>query len=75
MWIAAFFGMATKYAEGLLAIKFRTPDDQGNVSGGPMYYITNGFKGKWQTIAKPLAYFAFAGVLVAWLGYWYLLTG
>ena len=69
MWIAAFFGMATKYAEGLLAIKFRTLDDQGNVSGGPMYYITNGFKGKWQTIAKPLAYFfAFAGVLVAWLG-------
>ena len=37
MWIAAFFGMATKYAEGLLAIKFRTLDDQGNVSGGPMY--------------------------------------
>ena len=69
MWIAAFFGMATKYAEGLLAIKFRTLDDQGNVSGGPMYYITHGFKGKWQTIAKPLAYFfAFAGVLVAWLG-------
>ena len=62
MWIAAFFGMATKYAEGLLAIKFRTLDDQGNVSGGPMYYITHGFSGKWQIIAKPLAYFfAFAG--------------
>ena len=69
MWIAAFFGMATKYSEGLLAIKFRTLDDQGNVSGGPMYYITHGFSGKWQIIAKPLAYFfAFAGVLVAWLG-------
>lgn len=69
MWVAAFFGMATKYAEGLLAIKFRTKDDQGNVSGGPMYYITNGFTGKWKAIAKPLAYFfAFAGVLVAWLG-------
>ena len=69
MWIAAFFGMATKYSEGLLAIKFRTLDDQGNVSGGPMYYITHGFSGKWQTIAKPLAYFfALAGVLVAWLG-------
>ena len=69
MWIAAFFGMATKYSEGLLAIKFRTLDDQGNVSGGTMYYITHGFSGKWQTIAKPLAYFfAFAGVLVAWLG-------
>lgn len=69
MWIAAFFGMATKYSEGLLAIKFRTLDDQGNVSGGPMYYITHGFSGKWQIFAKPLAYFfAFAGVLVAWLG-------
>ncbi|MFR2572941.1 MAG: alanine:cation symporter family protein [Streptococcus salivarius] len=69
MWIAAFFGMATKYSEGLLAIKFRTLDDQGNVSGGPMYYTTHGFSGKWQIIAKPLAYFfAFAGVLVAWLG-------
>ena len=69
MWMAAFFGMATKYAEGFLAIKFRTLDDQGNVSGGPMYYITHGFSGKWQIIAKPLAYFfAFAGVLVAWLG-------
>ena len=55
MWIAAFFGMATKYSEGLLAIKFRTLDDQGNVSGGPMYYITHGFFGKWQIIAKPLA--------------------
>ncbi|MGT2742454.1 alanine/glycine:cation symporter family protein [Streptococcus plurextorum] len=69
MWIAAFFGMATKYAEGLLAIKFRTKDDKGNVSGGPMYYITNGFTGRWQALAKPLAvFFAFAGVLVAWLG-------
>ena len=46
MWIAAFFGMATKYSEGLLAIKFRTLDDQGNVSGGPMYYITHGFSGE-----------------------------
>ena len=64
MWIAAFFGMATKYSEGLLAIKFRTLDDQGNVSGGPMYYITHGFSGKWQTIAKPLAYFfAFAKIV------------
>jgi len=65
MWIAAFFGMATKYAEGLLAIKYRTKDANGEVSGGPMYYIINGMGKKW----KPLAiFFALAGILVAFLG-------
>ncbi|QQL47712.1 alanine/glycine:cation symporter family protein [Streptococcus mutans] len=65
MWIAAFFGMATKYAEGLLAIKYRTKDANGEVSGGPMYYIINGMRKKW----KPLAiFFALAGILVAFLG-------
>ncbi|MEG2418123.1 MAG: alanine:cation symporter family protein, partial [Eubacterium sp.] len=39
MWLAAFFGMATKYAEGVLAIKYRTIDDNGHVLGGPFYYI------------------------------------
>ena len=39
MWVSAFFGMATKYAEGLLAIKFRSKDEIGQVAGGPMYYI------------------------------------
>ena len=39
MWMAAFFGMATKYAECLLAVKYRTVDADGNISGGPMYYI------------------------------------
>ncbi|WP_019804086.1 alanine/glycine:cation symporter family protein [Streptococcus mutans] len=65
MWIAAFFGMAAKYAEGLLAIKYRTKDANGEVSGGPMYYIINGMGKKW----KPLAiFFALAGILVAFLG-------
>lgn len=65
MWVAAFFGMATKYAEGLLAIKYRSKDANGQVSGGPMYYIINGMGQKW----KPLAIvFASAGVLVAWFG-------
>ncbi|EMC53476.1 alanine/glycine:cation symporter family protein [Streptococcus mutans] len=65
MWIAAFFGMATKYAEGLLAIKYRTKDANGEVSGGPMHYIINGMGKKW----KPLAiFFALAGILVAFLG-------
>ena len=39
MIVAAFFGMATKYAEGLLAIKYRTIDEEGHVIGGPLYYI------------------------------------
>ena len=65
MWIAAFFGMATKYSEGLLAIKYRTRDDNGEVSGGPMYYILNGMGKRW----KPLAiFFAVAGILVAYFG-------
>ncbi len=65
MWIAAFFGMATKYAEGLLAVKYRTVDANGNISGGPMYYIENGL-GK---AYKPLAVmFAIFGVMCAYFG-------
>ncbi len=65
MWMAAFFGMATKYAEGLLAIRYRTKDDNGHISGGPMYYILHGMGEKW----RPLAiFFALAGVLVALFG-------
>ena len=65
MWIAAFFGMATKYSEGVLAIKYRTKDKHGQVSGGPMYYIVNGMGEKW----RPLAiFFAISGILVALLG-------
>lgn len=65
MWVAAFFGMATKYAEGFLAIKYRTEDANGQAAGGPMHYITLGMGQKW----KPLAvFFAISGVLVALLG-------
>ncbi len=63
MWIAAFFGMATKYAEGLLAIKYREVDDNGEMAGGPMYYIKNGLGLNW--LAKLFAIF---GVGVALLG-------
>ena len=63
MWIAAFFGMATKYAEGVLAIKYRQIDENGNMAGGPMYYIEKGLGLKW--LAK---IFAFLGVCVALLG-------
>ncbi|SUN49360.1 amino acid symporter [Streptococcus dysgalactiae subsp. dysgalactiae] len=65
MWVAAFFGMTTKYAEGVLAIKYRTRDANGHISGGPMYYIVNGMGQKW----KPLAIlFAGSGILVALFG-------
>lgn len=63
MWIAAFFGMATKYAEGVLAIKYREVDENGNMAGGPMYYIQNGLGLKW--LAK---IFALLGVGVAFFG-------
>ena len=42
MWISAFFGMATKYAEGLLAIRYRQKDENGEIAGGPMYYLEKG---------------------------------
>lgn len=61
MVVAAFFGMATKYAEGLLAIKYRTIDAEGHVLGGPFYYIENGMGRKWRWLAKIFAFFG-AGV-------------
>ena len=65
MWLAAFFGMATKFSEGCLAVKFRQVDDQGNIAGGPMYYIEMGLGKKW----KPLAIaFALFGIMTAMLG-------
>ena len=65
MWLAAFFGMATKYAEGVLAVKYRTYDDNGNASGGPMYYIEQGLGTKF----KPMAVlFSIFGVMTACLG-------
>lgn len=65
MEIAALFGMATKYAEGLLAIKYRTKDHNGNILGGPFYYIENGMGRKWKWLAK---IFAFFGVFVGLMG-------
>ncbi len=63
MWISAFFGMATKYAEGVLAIKYRTKDENGQIAGGPMYYIEKGLHNKFLA-----SLFAFFGVAVAYLG-------
>lgn len=47
MWFAAFFGMATKYAEAVLAVKYRVKNEKGEMSGGPMYYLEHGLKQKW----------------------------
>ena len=65
MWVAAFFGMATKYAEGLLAVKYRSYDEKGEVVGGPMFYIENGMGRQWRPLA---VFFSAAGVLVAYFG-------
>lgn len=65
MWVAGFLGMATKYAEGVLAIKYRKVNADGTISGGPMYYITQGLGDQW----RPLAiFFSLAGLSVAWFG-------
>ena len=65
MIVAAFFGMATKYAEGLLAIKYRVVDENGHSLGGPFYYIERGMGKQWKWLAKLFAIF---GVLVGLLG-------
>ncbi|MCC4770725.1 amino acid carrier protein [Methanosarcina sp. DH2] len=67
MFLAAFFGMATMYSESLLAVKYRTVDANGQMSGGPMYYIKNGLGHK--RYSKILAsLFAFFGINVALFG-------
>lgn len=65
MWVSALLGMATKYAESLLAVKYRTRDENGNYAGGPMYYIENGMGKKWTPLAKAFALF---GLITALLG-------
>lgn len=57
MWLAAFFGMATKYSEGVLAIKYREIAPDGHVLGGPFYYIEKGMGIKWRWLAKLFAFF------------------
>jgi len=64
MWVSAAFGMAIKYTSCTLAVKFRKIDDDGNVRGGPMYFIELGM-GKW---FKPLAYMFAACTAIAAFG-------
>lgn len=65
MEFAAFLGMATKYSEGLLAVKYREIDSDGKVLGGPFYYIEKGMGANWKWLAKLFAIF---GMLVGILG-------
>ncbi len=60
MWLSAFFGMAIKYAEAILAVRFRERKANGLMAGGPMYYIKNGMNSKWLASA-----FAFFGAFAA----------
>jgi AGCS family alanine or glycine:cation symporter len=57
MWITALFGMATKYAEAVLAVKYRETDDLGRYVGGPMYYIKNGLGKNWHWLGFLFALF------------------
>ncbi len=65
MVVAAFLGMATKYAEGLLAVKYRVIDENNHALGGPFYYIEKGMGKNWKWLAK---LFAFFGVCAGLLG-------
>lgn len=60
MWVTAFFGMATKYSESLLAVKYREIDKRGEMAGGPMQYMQKGLGWKWMAII-----FAGLGVVAA----------
>lgn len=57
MWVSAFFGMCTKYAEIALAIKYRETDENGVHKGGPMYYIEKGLGSNWKWLAIVFAIF------------------
>ncbi len=62
MWVSAVFGMATKFAEAFLAIKYREKNELGETIGGPMYYIKNGLTSKFMVFAY---LFAAAGMIAA----------
>jgi len=63
MWVTAIVGTATKFSEGVLAVRYRETDSNGNRVGGPMYYIKNGLGPKWAWLG---ATFALFGMLAAW---------
>ena len=57
MWVTALVGMATKYGEAVLAVKYREVDEVGNYVGGPMYYIKNGLGENWKWLGFAFAFF------------------
>ena len=62
MWCTALVGMATKYSEAVLAVRYREVDEEGNHVGGPMYYIKNGLGDGWKWLGTAFALFgALAG--------------
>jgi len=63
MWMTALVGMATKYSEGILGVKYRQKNDKGEMSGGPMYYLEHGLGQKWLGVL-----FAFFAVFAAIFG-------
>ncbi|MFI9654367.1 sodium:alanine symporter family protein [Guyparkeria sp. GHLCS8-2] len=58
MWLTALVGMATKYSEAVLAVRYREVDERGRYVGGPMYYIKNGMGAKWKWLGAAFALFA-----------------
>ncbi len=66
MWVSAFFGMVTNYAENVLGLYFRKKEKNGDLSGGPMYYLSEGMP--WKTFGKVLAYMAAAFCVFAAIG-------
>lgn len=60
MWISALFGLSTKYGESVLAVKYREKNDRGEMAGGPMYAMKNGFKIKWMGAAFAFLFALFA---------------
>lgn len=63
MWIAALFGMCTKYSEIILAVHYRKKNTKGDFVGGPMYYIENGLGRKWRWLAVIFCIFAMVAAL------------
>lgn len=57
MWVTALVGMATKYSEAVLAVRFREVDEEGNHVGGPMYYLKNGLGRRWAWLGSAFAIF------------------
>ena len=80
MWVSALFGMCTKYAEVTLAVHYREINANGELVGGPMYYIKNGLSKKWHWLAYLFAAFGVltvfgTGKLVPFMALLYILLG